>query len=171
MADALTARITELLTPSIESLGYEVVRIRLTGSGTQTLQVMADRSDDIDINVEDCATISRNISAILDVEDPISGEYNLEVSSPGIDRPLTRTKDFSRWAGFDMKFELRMMVDGQKRYRGKLLGISDSDEIAVRLDSGEDMSVAFGDITSAKLLLTDELLEAVEAQRAEQQQA
>lgn len=161
------ARVVDIVTPSLEAMGYELVRAHLVGGPRPTLQIMADRADGKPMSVEDCADISRAVSAILDVEDPIPTAYVLEVSSPGIDRPLTRRKDFEVWAGFEAKLESRVAVDGRKRFRGKLLGV-DGDEIKVLVE-GAEMRVPFDAVQRAKLVLTDELLAAAAAQQAEAQ--
>lgn len=167
MADPRMQAIQEMIEPAIEAMGFEVVRVMMMGAigpkGRQTLQVMADRADGSLINVDDCAEISRTISAILDVEDPISGEFNLEVSSPGIDRPLTRLKDFERWAGFHARIELVQAVEGRKRFKGLLGGIEDEHWVLMTLESGETVSFNFEGIASAKLILTDALIEASQA--------
>ncbi|MBY0431553.1 MAG: ribosome maturation factor RimP, partial [Rhodospirillales bacterium] len=113
------------------------------------------------MTVEDCADISRALSALLDVEDPIEGTYTLEVSSPGIDRPLTRRVDYERWAGFEAKVETSRPVDGRKRFRGRLVGIDEADMIRLRLDDGGEAALPLTDIQRAKLVLTDELIAAV----------
>ncbi|MDQ2106279.1 ribosome maturation factor RimP [Azospirillum isscasi] len=157
-----TGRIEQIITPSVEAMGYEVVRVQLTGGQRMVLQVMAERADSAPMTVEDCADISRAISAVLDVEDPIKSAYTLEVSSPGIDRPLTRLKDFERFAGFEAKLETRLAVDGRKRFKGMLKGVEDglvcieSEQGAARLE--------FDNILRAKLVLTDELIRASQGQ-------
>ena len=149
-------RIEDMITAPLENLGYEVVRVQISGSQRQTLQVMAERRDGKPIVVEDCATISRTLSALFDVEDPISGAYTLEVSSPGLDRPLTRPKDFERFAGLEARIELRRLIDGRRRFRGKLAGL---DNDTVRIDvEGTVVELPFAEIDRAKLILTDELL-------------
>ena len=115
-------KVFELLRPSAEGIGFEIVRIRFGLQDGHTLQIMAERADG-SMSVEDCEELSRTLSAVLDVEDPIPGEYNLEISSPGIDRPLTRPKDFERWKGFDVKIELAEPIEGRKRFRGTLQGV------------------------------------------------
>lgn len=155
----LEARLTALIAPSLESMGYELVRVQFQGKTRPTLQIMAERSDGAGMTVDDCATISRSLSALLDVEDPIQGGYVLEVSSPGIDRPLTRPKDFQTWAGFEAKLEAIVGVDGRKRFRGRLLGL-DGDDVRIELETGE-ARVPMSDLKSAKLVLTDELIDAV----------
>ncbi|MEX2618571.1 MAG: ribosome maturation factor RimP [Alphaproteobacteria bacterium] len=149
-------RIEDMIAAPLENLGYEVVRVQITGSQRQTLQVMAERLDGIPIVVEDCATISRTLSALFDVEDPISGAYTLEVSSPGLDRPLTRPKDFERFAGLEARIELRRLIDGRRRFRGKLAGL-DGDTVRIDVD-GTVVELPFAEIDRAKLILTDELL-------------
>ncbi|KAF0117686.1 MAG: hypothetical protein FD163_218 [Hyphomonadaceae bacterium] len=153
-----------MLAPAAHDLGYEIVRIRLMGSKRQTLQIMAEREDG-SMNSGDCALLSRAISPILEANDPIAAEYYLEVSSPGIDRPLTRLKDFERWAGYKAKIELDRMVDGKKRFTGDLVGVED-DNIQVDLE-GEDETalIPFAWIHNAKLVLTDELIRASLARR------
>ncbi|CAO3372028.1 ribosome maturation factor RimP [Azospirillum sp. YIM DDC1] len=157
-----TGRIEQIITPSVEAMGYELVRVQLTGGQRMVLQVMAERADGAPMTVEDCADISRAISAVLDVEDPIKSAYTLEVSSPGIDRPLTRLKDFERFAGFEAKLETRLAVDGRKRFKGMLKGVEDglvcieSEQGAARLE--------FDNILRAKLVLTDELIRASQGQ-------
>jgi ribosome maturation factor RimP len=151
-------RIKDLLTPVIEEAGFELVRIRVTGSQKKTLQVMAERPDGT-MSAEDCAALSRAISPVLEEQDPIEGEYVLEVSSPGIDRPLTRLKDFERWEGFAAKIELTQAVEDQKRFRGHLAGVEE-DDVLFDIEGEEETAVIpFGLIASAKLLMTDELIE------------
>src|SRR5689334_13306959 len=140
-------------------MGFEVVRIALTGSsGRKTLQVMADRKDGSQISVDDCAQISHTLSAIFDVEDPVNGAYDLEVSSAGIDRPLTRAKDFAAYAGFEAKLETKMPVAGRKRFRGALGGLA-GDAVVMTVD-GAKVEIPMDAIGSAKLVMTDELIEA-----------
>jgi len=159
----LSSQITllhEIIDPIAAAMEYEIVRIALQNSargGAVTLQVMAERSDGTML-VEDCATLSREISVVLDVEDPISGEYILEVSTPGVDRPLTRRKDFVTYAGYEAKIELSVPEDGRRRYRGILQGITD-DAVKIKVD-GEIFDVDFKNIHRSKLVLTDELLAA-----------
>ena len=141
-------------------MGFEVVRIAITGSdGRRTLQVMADRRDGNQISVEDCADISHALSAIFDVEDPVAGTYDLEVSSAGIDRPLTRLKDFATWAGFLAKVETKAPVNTRKRFRGRLSGLTPDNDVAIKTDDG-DVVIAMENIHTAKLVLTDELIAA-----------
>jgi ribosome maturation factor RimP len=150
----------ERIAPTLEAMGFEVVRVGLTSSGgRRTLQVMADRRDGSLISVDDCETISQALSAIFDVEEPIAGSYDLEVSSAGIDRPLTRTKDFADYAGFEAKLETRTAVDGRRRFRGVLKGL-DADGTVRMVVDGREVGVAFDNIAQAKLVLTDELIAA-----------
>jgi ribosome maturation factor RimP len=156
------ARIAGIVEPIVADLGYDLVRVKLSGLNGATLQIMAERPDGT-MAVEDCELISRNVSPALDVADPIDREYHLEVSSPGIDRPLTRAKDFERWAGHEAKVELDQAgVDGRKRFRGTLLGVR-GDAFGLRLldtpDAGE-VWLPLADLGEAKLLLTDALIKA-----------
>jgi ribosome maturation factor RimP len=158
-------RVAELIAPVIADLGFELVRVKLLqgASGrSQTLQIMAERPDGT-MNVDGCAKISRAVSALLDVEDPIRGEYVLEVSSPGIDRPLVRLQDFDKFAGFVAKVETSEPVDGRRRFRGLLKGIEGSN---ILLEGDDQLyTIAFDMIEKAKLVLTDELIAAHEAQQ------
>lgn len=150
-------RLKELLTPAIEAAGYEAVRVRLTGSRTKTLQVMAERPDG-SMSAEDCAALSRALSEVLEHADPIAGDYVLEVSSPGIDRPLTRLKDFARWDGFAAKIELKEAVEHQKRFKGHLAGVEDENVLFDIEGEEETAVIPFDLIATAKLILTDELI-------------
>lgn len=152
-------RIERLVVPSLEAMGYELVRIQMQGRQRPTLQVMAERRDRRPMTVEDCAEISRALSAILDVEDPIQGAYVLEVSSPGIDRPLVRPDDYARFAGFEARVETGQPVDGRKRFRGQLLGLDAAGNVRLAVETGE-VSVPFAHIQRAKLVLTDALIAA-----------
>jgi len=151
-----TERISAMIAPSLEAMGYRLVRIAFTGGRRATLQVMAERRDEAPMTVEDCAEISRNVSALLDVADPIEGAYMLEVSSPGLDRPLTRAEDYDRFAGFEVRIELALPLDGRKRFRGRLLGRC-GDHVRLRAEAGE-VALPLGDIARAKLVITDDLL-------------
>lgn len=158
--DAHTRRIEGIVTPSIEAMGFDVVRVMMTGGQRPTLQIMADRRDGSMISVDDCAEISRTVSAVLDVEDPIAGEYTLEVSSPGIDRPLTRIKDFERWVGFDARIDMAVPMDGRKRFSGRLKGVAAGEQVRIEIEGGTLAELPFEGISRAKLVLTDALLEA-----------
>ena len=157
MPSPLEDKLAGLLKPAIEGLGFELIRISVQGTGKPTIQVMAERPDRTMV-VEDCAKLSREISAVMDVEDPILGEYVLEVSSPGIDRPLTRPKDFEDFKGFEARLMTRDLVDGQRRFKGKLLGLRE-EKIILDTEEGET-ELEFNNIEKAKLVLTDELIAA-----------
>jgi ribosome maturation factor RimP len=148
-------RLAEIVTHTVEAMGFELVRLRFMGGKRKTLQIMAERPDGT-MEVEDCATLSRALSAVLDVEDPISDAYALEVSSPGIDRPLTRLSDFERWEGYEAKLETTEMIDGRKRFRGVLAGV-EGEEVLVEIDEGT-IGLDFAWLADAKLVLTDELV-------------
>lgn len=148
-------RLAGLVAPVLTDMGYELVRLRLMGGKTATLQIMADKPEG-GIEVDDCARISTAVSALLDVEDPIEEEYTLEVSSPGIDRPLTRLKDFDVWAGYEAKLETTELIDGQRRFRGELAG-TEGDEVLVTIDQGT-IGLKFDWLSDAKLVLTDDLI-------------
>ena len=148
-------RLASIVQPVIEDLGFELVRLRFMGGKTPRLQVMAD-SPGGGIEVEDCARISRAISAVLDVEDPIEGAYALEVSSPGIDRPLTRLKDFERWAGYQAKLQTETLISGRKNFKGFLSGVEDG-EVLIDIAEGT-IGIAFDWLAEAKLVLTDDLI-------------
>ena len=152
---AVDKRLAEIASPVIEGLGYELVRIRLMSGKSTTLQIMADKPEG-GIEVDDCAKISTELSAIFDVEDPIAGEYALEVSSPGIDRPLTRLKDFEAWAGWEAKLETSELIEGQRRFKGTLQGVED-EEVLIEISQGI-IGLKFEWLSDAKLVLTDELI-------------
>ncbi len=158
-------RLTEMLEPTVAAMGYELIRVRLFGQKHRTLQIMAERSDGT-MNVDDCADLSRALSAVLDVEDPIDGEFTLEVSSPGIDRPLTRLKDFARWAGFEARLETTHAVDGRRRFKGRLQGIEGAD-VLVEAQGADGawgtVPLPFEDLAEARLVITDDLLAAAKA--------
>ncbi len=157
-SEGLAAVVEQLIRPSLQDMGFEIVRVLLMSGGQrQKLQIMAEREDG-SLGIDDCAEISRTVSALLEVEDPIAGAYDLEVSSPGIDRPLTRLKDFVRYGGFEARVELRLGQDGQRRFRGRLQGLDGSD-ILLRDGEGRDWRLPFADLARAKLILTDDLLE------------
>lgn len=160
----LERRIAELIEPSLEGMGYELVRVLMQGRQQPVLQVMAERKDGAAMTVEDCADISRQISALLDVDDPIEGTYSLEVSSPGIDRPLTRPKDFEAYAGFEVKLETHEPIEGRKRFRGKLLGLDEQGRVKLVAD-GVEWAVPLTIVKGAKLVLTDELIAAAMQQQ------
>lgn len=155
----LQERLESLIGPTVDAMGYVLVRVTMSGKQRPVLQVMAERKDGVNMTVEDCADISRAVSAVLDVEDPIQGAYMLEVSSPGIDRPLTRKSDFQRYAGFEARIEMTLPVDNRKRFKGRLLGIDDAGIVRIAAEDGE-FALPFDDIQKAKLVLTDELIAA-----------
>ncbi|MBI3513404.1 MAG: ribosome maturation factor RimP [Proteobacteria bacterium] len=154
---AVAAKVEGLLAPALEALGYGIVRVQFNNARRTTLQIMAERHDGAAMSVDDCAQISRTASALLDVEDPIPGAYDLEVSSPGIDRPLTRRHDFERFAGFEAKLETDRLLDGRRRFRGRLIGVAADGVIRIR-DAGAEYAVPFDAVTKAKLVLTEELI-------------
>lgn len=156
-AQGLAAKIEGMISPSLEAMGYSVVRVQLTGGKRPTLQIMAERADAAPMSVDDCADISRASSALLDVEDVIKAAYHLEVSSPGIDRPLSKRADFARFSGFEVKIDADRLIDGRKRFKGRLLGVDDQDIVRLR-DAGIDYSIPLGSIVRAKLVLTEDLL-------------
>ena len=152
-----------LIEPTLEAMGFELVRVLVMGKQQATVQVMIERADRAVLTVEHCAEASRVISAVLDVEDPIRGAYTLEVSSPGIDRPLTRLGDFERFAGHVARIELSQPVDGRRRFKGRLAGVA-GDAVRLTLEepagAAADLDVPFAAIQRAKLVLTDELIAA-----------
>ncbi|GAB6052289.1 hypothetical protein JCM17960_11090 [Magnetospira thiophila] len=153
----LTQRISDLIEPTIADLGFELVRVQIIGDRHMILQIMAEPSDGRGMNVDDCATLSRAISALMDVEDPISQAYTLEVSSPGLDRPLTRRKDFLRHVGYEAKAELAQPQDGQRRFKGWVRGM-EADAVLLELEDGTTVALPFDGIVKAKLVLNDHLL-------------
>lgn len=163
---AIDRRLADIVGPVIEGLGFELVRIRLMGGRTRTLQIMADRPDG-GIEVDDCATISTAVSAVLDVEDPVEENYILEVSSPGIDRPLTRLKDFDVWADYEARIETTELIDGRRRFKGELRG-TEGDEVLIEIEeAGAKVTIGlkFDWLSDAKLILTDDLIAEMLRQR------
>ena len=155
-------RLAEIITPVIEGMGYELVRVRFMSGKTKTIQIMAERPEG-GIEVDDCAAISTAVSATLDVEDPVEDAYTLEVSSPGIDRPLTRLKDFETFEGYEAKIETTELIDGRRRFKGELAGI-DGNEVLINLEEGT-IGLQFEWLSDAKLVLTDELITEMLRQR------
>ncbi|HZB52514.1 MAG TPA: ribosome maturation factor RimP [Reyranella sp.] len=153
----LLRRIEEIVAPTVVGMGFELVRVAMSKGGG-TLQIMIEPADGSAMDVEACATLSRALSAVLDVEDPIPGNYTLEVSSPGIDRPLTRPKDYSRWAGHLARVETAEPIDGRRRFKGTLLGLSDG-AVRLRLEDGTETAVPLTAVSRAKLEMTDALIE------------
>ena len=162
-------KLLEMLDPVAEGLGLTIVRLRLMG-GTQRrrLQIMAERPADHEIDVAQCAALSRAVSEVLDADDPISGEYMLEVSSPGIDRPLTRLEDFETFSGLEVRLETDRLVEGRKRFKGRLAGVEDRDVLIDLDDEEETALIPFDWLADAKLVLTDELLKLGAAKRPAQ---
>jgi ribosome maturation factor RimP len=165
-SEGKAAEVERLIAPAIEAMGYDIVRVQLSGGDRLCLQIMAERRSDGSMNVDDCAAVSRAVAAILDVEDPIDSAYTLEVSSPGIDRPLTRLTDFERFAGFEARVEMALPVDGRKKFRGRLLGIRGEDIVMVCEEA--EVALPFEAVHRAKLVLTDELIAA--SQQADDRQ-
>ncbi len=160
-------RLLDLLDPVAEAAGFEIVRLRLMGGDhARRLQIMAERASDGTMVVEDCAILSRAISQVMDAADPITGEYLLEVSSPGIDRPLTRLKDFETYEGLEARVELDRMADGRKRFKGELAGVED-ENVAINLEGEEETAlIPFAWITEAKLVMNDDLMKRGADERA-----
>ena len=152
-------RVAAIVRPVIEGMGFELVRLRMQGGRTPLLQIMADKPEG-GIEVEDCARISTEVSANLDVEDPIEEAYTLEVSSPGIDRPLTRPKDFDAWEGYEAKLETAELIDGRRRFKGTLQGTEDGEVLIEIEEGGEPVTIGLGFemLSDAKLVLTDALI-------------
>ncbi len=155
--------IAQLAEPVLEDLGFRLVRVRFLGKGNSQVQIMAERADGT-LTIDDCVAISRALSPVMDVEDPISSKYNLEISSPGIDRPLVRPQDFERWAGYEAKVELSEPLADRRRFKGKLEGFLDGEvRIFVKSQDGAQddilIGLPFNKISDAKLIMTDELFE------------
>ena len=154
----LEGRIVEIVAPRLEAMGYELVRVQVIGKESPTVQIMADRADNAPFTLDDCTEISHLLSAVLDVEDPITSAWTLEVSSAGIDRPLTRVKDWQRYTGFDAKAELNFPgPGGRKRFTGKLAE-ADAEIIRLKMEKDEIIEIKRADIRKAKLVLTDALI-------------
>ena len=156
------AKIESMIGPSLSAMGYSIVRVAFTGGRRPTLQIMAERVDNVMMTVDDCATISHTVSALLDVADPIDSAYQLEISSPGIDRPLTRRADYERFAGFEAKIDMLRPIEGRRRFRGTLMGVEGDD--AKLLVGADTLLLPLDAIARAKLVLTDELIAATEPQ-------
>ncbi len=161
MESGLDARIAAIVEPEIEALGFRLVRVQLSGQNGMTMQIMVERPDGM-IDVSECEAISRALSPLLDIEEPVQGHYHLEISSPGIDRPLVRLSDFETWAGHIAKLETTQMVNGRKRFKGTILS-TDDNKVTFRreLDNKNedlDFTVCIEDMASVKLILTDELI-------------
>ena len=154
----LEQRIADIIGPAIEDMGFELVRVLMSGQRRKKLQIMAEPLDGSQMTVDHCADISRAVSALLDVDDPIDDAYTLEVSSPGIDRPLVKLADYERFAGFDARIEMQIPVDGRRRFSGRLVGV-DGTDVIIDVTEGE-ARLPFADIQKSKLLMTDELIAA-----------
>ncbi len=154
----LEGRIAEIAAPRLEAMGYELVRVQVMGKETPTVQIMADRADGAPFTLDDCTEVSHLLSAVLDVEDPIASAWTLEVSSAGIDRPLTRVKDWNRYAGYEAKVELNFPgPGGRKRFTGAILG-ADAEAAQMKIETGETVALRLADMKKAKLILTDALI-------------
>ena len=149
-----------MIEASVEDLGYNIVRVQIMGKDQVVLQIMAEHANGQGMTADNCATISRAVSALLEVDDPIKGAYTLEVSSPGLDRPLVRLGDFERFQGLEAKIEINQPQDGRRRFRGRLLGV-EGDTVRILVD-GVEVDLSHPDIHKAKLLMTDELIAASE---------
>lgn len=156
---AIDRRLAEIVRPAVEAAGFELVRLRLMSGKTRTLQIMADRPEG-GIEIDELGEITTLVSAVLDVEDPLEDAYVLEVSSPGIDRPLTRLKDFETWSGHEARLETDELIDGRRRFKGILQGVEDGEVLIEIEDKGEPLIIGlqFGWLSDAKLVLTDELI-------------
>lgn len=155
------AKVAAIVEPVLGTLGFRLVRVRLSGLNGQTLQIMAERLDGT-MTVEDCELVSRTVSPVLDVEDPVSGKYHLEVSSPGIDRPLVRKSDFADWAGHIVKVETSLVHEGRRKFRGRIV-LGDADSVVIESDqvsygSEPSVRIPFDLISDARLVLTDDLI-------------
>ncbi len=157
----------DMLEPTINNLGFDLVRILTIGNINPTLQIMIERKDRKNMVVDDCATVSRAVSAILDEKDPISGKYTLEVSSPGLDRPLVNLENFTRFAGFEAKVETDTEIEKRKRFKGRIVRVENNNIILLMND--KEWSIPFNAVAKAKLLLTDELIAAAQAEADEQE--
>lgn len=164
----LEEKILALIEPAAEDLGYRIVRVRMSGLRRKTLQIMAERLSDSGMGIEDCTRLSRGLSPVLEANDPIKDEYNLEISSPGIDRPLVRIEDFERHVGHDVKIETQAMIDGRRRFRGVIAGV-EGDRAAITTPEGP-FEIALSNIREARLVLTDRLIEE-DLRRARQEEA
>jgi ribosome maturation factor RimP len=156
-------QVTELIEPTLHDMGFALVRVLMSGGQRPTLQVMVERLDHAPVTLDQCAEVSHALSAVLDVADPLPGAYRLEVTSPGLDRPLVRRADYERFAGFEARLETELPIEGRRRFRGRLLGLV-GDQVRLALPEGET-SIPFDAIKKAKLVLTAELLAAAQTER------
>lgn len=150
-------RVIALIEPTAAGLGYRIVRVRLSGNRRKRLQIMAERASDGQMGIDDCTRLSRALAPMFDLEDPIQGEYDLEVSSPGIDRPLMRIEDFERFVGYEAKLETAATIDGQRRFKGVIAGV-DGDEVRLKTPDGDEVRFKFSALSDARLVLTDTLI-------------
>jgi len=171
----IDARVAAIIEPTIVEMGYQLVRVKLSSQNGLTLQIMAERPDGI-MTVQDCEKLSMAVSPVLDVEDPIDKAYHLEVSSPGIDRPMVRKSDFTKWIGHIVKFETSVMVEGRKRFRGTISSVSGDAFVLERETPAKDedplVTIPFSTLAEARLILTDDLIrDALKADKAARQAA
>ena len=152
-------RLSQIIEPSLDGMGYELVRVQMRGETRKTLQIMAERRDGRSMTLKDCETVSKTVSALMDVHDPISERYALEISSPGIDRPLMKLKDYETYKGFDAKVDLKELYEGRRHIVGTVNG-TQGDNIVMQMQDDVDFVIPFALIHRAKLLLTDELIAA-----------
>jgi ribosome maturation factor RimP len=158
MDHTLQDRISAIIGPSLDAMGYALVQVRMMEGGRRTLQIMAERTDGKNMTVDDCADISHSVSALLDVEDPIAGAYTLEVSSPGIDRPLVKLSDFERFSSFEAKIETKLPIESRRRFKGRIKAV-EGEVIVMQTAEGAEARIPFHAVQSAKLLLTDALID------------
>jgi ribosome maturation factor RimP len=156
-------QVTELIEPTLRDMGFDLVRVMMSGGQRPTLQIMVERGDYAPPTLDDCAEVSHAVSALLDVADPLPGAYRLEVTSPGLDRPLVRRADYERFAGFEARLETELPIEGRRRFRGRLLGLA-GDQVRLALPEGEQL-IPLDAIKKAKLVLTDDLLAAAQMER------
>lgn len=150
-------KIQAIIAPSLSAMGYVIVQLKLSeGAKRKSLVIMAERADEVMMSFDDCTEISRTVSALLDVEDPIAGAYNLEVCSPGVDRPLTQLADYTKYKGYEVKLETLIPIEGRKRFKG-ILGAPQNDNILITTTEG-NTTIAYRNIRNAKLVMTDELM-------------
>ena len=171
----IDARVAAIIEPTIIEMGYQLVRVKLSSQNGLTLQIMAERPDGI-MTVQDCEKLSMAVSPVLDVDDPIDKAYHLEVSSPGIDRPMVRKSDFTKWIGHVVKFETSVMVEGRKRFRGTISSVSEDAFVLERETPAKDedplVTIPFTTLAEARLILTDDLIrDALKADKAARQAA
>ena len=171
----IDARVASIIEPTIIEMGYQLVRVKLSSQNGMTLQIMAERPDGT-MTVQDCERLSVAVSPVLDVDDPIDKAYHLEVSSPGIDRPMVRKSDFAKWLGHIVKFETSVMVEGRKRFRGTISSVSEDAFVLERETPAKDedplVTIPFTTLSEARLILTDDLIrDALKADKAARQAA